>query len=790
MNNVGTSPTLAERIEDREVMLEVQGITKRFPGILANDNVNLKLHRGEILALLGENGAGKSTLMNIIYGLYHQDEGSIRLKGEAVKFASPREAIHSGIGMVHQHFQLIPVMTVAENVLLGEEGSVTPTGEIKTQIPPDETKIAGTLRLAWGWIWRLGLPLVAILIGWTVGFLLHLLTLNIGTYLAQDPLFEQSTFQRLELEQRATQVLTLYYPGHETAVQVLLWSPLIFAALAGAAVTVAMYRYARSTWRGRARETTNKALIDSIMDGAINLAATIGQSRNPVDARNQVRLISQRFNLEVDPDALIEKLPVGMQQRVEIVKALYRKADILILDEPTAVLTPQEGKELFKIMKQLAAQGVSIIFITHKLKEVLEVADSIVVMRGGKVVGTAKPKDSTPNTLAALMVGREVMLKVDKTESKPRDVILEVINLVAADNRGQVAVDHLNLEVRSGEILGIAGVQGNGQTELVEVLTGLRPSTAGTFRINGVELENRDPRQVTLSGTGHVPEDRHRFGMVDTFSVGDNLVLNQYFVQPYSGYPSGKQLPFAVALYTAIFLGLSALWAALWINVLNPVLFTLIVPVRADLTERELRRLAAREPATFILSLIVTVVVTLLALWIINQLTQRIMALIASQLSKSSTEHDGFIRSDASIEHNASGLIKEFDIRTPGASVNGGTLSGGNQQKMVVAREFSRRPSFLIAAQPTRGIDVGSIEFIHQRIVQQRDAGAAVLLVSAELDEIMALSDRIAVMYKGKIVDILPADRANRETLGLLMAGSRPTDPVTEGGAASAVAVG
>ncbi|MDW8325389.1 MAG: ABC transporter ATP-binding protein [Anaerolineales bacterium] len=499
-----------------EVVLEARHITKRFPGVLANDHVNLKLYKGEILALLGENGAGKSTLMNILYGLYHQDEGEIFVRGRPVKFSGPRDAIARGIGMVHQHFQLIPVMTVAENIMLGEE--VTRFGEV---LDEDE-------------------------------------------------------------------------------------------------------------------------------------------------AERRVRELSQQYGLEVDPHAIVEELPVGMQQRVEIVKALYRNADILILDEPTAVLTPQESEELFRVMRDLAARGVSIIFISHKLKEVLSVAHRIMVMRDGRVVGETTPAEATEATLAAMMVGRDVILQVPKGAAHPGEPVLRVIGLSALDDRKHQAVNNVSFEVRAGEILGIAGVQGNGQTELVEVLTGLRTPTAGRIIIGNIELNHATPRDFTLAGIAHIPEDRHRYGMVLQYTVADNMVLNTYFQPPYA---HGLQLNFAA------------------------------------------------------------------------------------------------------VAEHAKKLVKAFDVRTPSIATRAGALSGGNQQKVVVAREVSRPIRLLIASQPTRGLDVGSIEYIHRQIVAKRDAGCAVLLVSAELDEIMALSDRIAVMYKGQILATLDAAQATREQLGLLMAG-------------------
>lgn len=502
---------------EKPVVLEARGITKRFPGVIANNKVNLTLRQGDILALLGENGAGKSTLMNILYGLYKPDEGEIFIRGEKVEFHNPGEAIRHGIGMVHQHFQLVPVMTVAENVILGSE------------------------------ITQLG--------------------------------------------------------------------------------------------------------------GYIDRRAAV----------RQVRELSEQYGMAVDPTAIVEDLPVGMQQRVEIIKALYRHADILILDEPTAVLTPQESRELFRVMHGLTERGVSIIFITHKLKEVLAVADQINVMRGGRMVGTATPQEATEASLAEMMVGRKVILQVEKEEAHPTEVVLRVENLNVLDDRHHHAVRDLNLEVHAGEILGIAGVQGNGQRELVEALTGLRPVVSGQIWIDGTDTTRLSPRQITEKGVAHIPEDREKHGLVGAYSIADNLVLNLYHRSPYSSGP-----------------------------VLN----------------REKISARARE------------------------------------------------------------LVKKFDVRTPSITTHARTLSGGNKQKVIVAREFSRPVKLLIANQPTRGIDVGSIEFIHNQIVSQRDNGVAVLLVSAELDEILSLSDRVAVMYEGQIVKVLAAEEATRERLGLLMAGS------------------
>lgn len=508
--------------EAKTPVLEVRNITKRFPGVIANEDVNLQLYAGEILALLGENGAGKSTLMNIIYGLYQPTEGEIWVKGRQVQMDSPRDAIDLGIGMVHQHFQLVPVMTVAENIMLGSES-------LKNGFL-DQQKVA-----------------------------------------------------------------------------------------------------------------------------------------------DRITELSERYGLAVDPHAVVEDLPVGMRQRAEIVKTLYRDADILILDEPTAVLTPQEIEGLFEIMALLKAQGKSIIFITHKLKEVLRIADRIAVLRGGRLVGDAIPHAVTEADLAAMMVGREVILTVHKDEAEPAEVVLEMENVSAVDDQDHQALRNVSLQVHAGEIVGVAGVQGNGQTELVEVITGLRNVESGSIVINGRDLTNASPRQIVEQGQiSHVPEDRHAYGMVASYSIANNMVLNTYYREPFA------------------------------------------------------RR------------------------GIVNE---------------------------AAIHDNAEELVERFDVRTPGVDNLASSLSGGNQQKMVVAREFSRPIKLLVVAQPTRGIDVGSIEFIHQQIVAKRDEGVAVLVVSSELDEVMALSDRIAVMYQGEIIDIVPRAEATREGLGLLMAGVKEETP-------------
>ena len=500
-------------------VLELRGITKHFPGVLANDNIDLTLEEGEIHALLGENGAGKTTLMNILYGLYQPDQGEVIVRGKKVVVHSPSDAIAVGVGMVHQHFMLIPVFTVTENVMLGEES----------------TKFGGVLDRA--------------------------------------------------------------------------------------------------------------------------------------SSAEKIQQISDQYNLEVDPYTYVKDLPVGVQQRVEIIKLLYREADILILDEPTAVLTPQEANELFKIMRSLVEKGKSIIFITHKLREVMEVADRITVIRRGKVIGTKLPAESDQLSLAEMMVGRAVQLEIEKEPAKSGETVLTVDDLFVLDERHQVAVDDISFDVHSGEVLGIAGVQGNGQTELVEAITGLRQPQDGKITLLGEDITRASPRQITELGSAHVPEDRQLDGLILSFPVADNLVMNTYYRPPFSR---------------------------------------------------------------------------------------------------------GVVLDQHKILSTSDGLIQEFDIRTPSASTLAGSLSGGNQQKVIIARELSRPIKLLVASQPTRGLDVGSVEYIHNRILSKRDEGCAVLLVSSELDEIMAISDRIAVMFRGKIVDILPVETATKEGVGLLMAGVKP----------------
>ncbi|MBK6644753.1 MAG: ABC transporter ATP-binding protein [Anaerolineales bacterium] len=502
-------------------VLELQGITKRFPGVLANDRISIALREGKILALLGENGAGKSTLMNILYGLYKPDEGKIFIRGREVNIEGPNDAIGQGIGMVHQHFMLVPVMTVTENVMLGIE-------PVKNGVFLDREKVS-----------------------------------------------------------------------------------------------------------------------------------------------RRIKEISDQYGLEVDPQAYIKDLPVGIQQRVEIIKVLYRSADILILDEPTAVLTPQEVEGLFKIIETLIKSGKSIIFITHKLKEVLAVADDITVLRLGTVVGSIKPEEATSETLATMMVGRDVSLVVEKSPAKPAGAVLEVKDLYVRDDRQHMTVQGVSFNVKKGEVLGVAGVQGNGQTELVYALTGLLPIEKGTIQLLDEPIHHTTPRNILERGVAHIPEDRQRHGLILSFPIHDNMMLCTYYKKPFAKGISLQPQP---------------------------------------------------------------------------------------------------------IFSNAEELVKQYDVRTPNIYVNAGTLSGGNQQKVIVAREFSRPIELLIASQPTRGLDVGSIEYIHKQIIKKRDEGAGVLVVSSELDEILALSDRIAVMYKGRIMAIIDANKSSKEQLGLLMAGVHPAE--------------
>jgi simple sugar transport system ATP-binding protein len=497
--------------------VELRGITKRFPGVVACKEVDLSVESGEVHALLGENGAGKSTLMNILFGLYRADEGQILLDDEPLLATSPADAIAAGVGMVHQHFMLVPVFTVAENVMLGVE----PTGT------------AGSL--------------------------------------------------------------------------------------------------------------------------------------DRDEARRRVVELSDQYGLAVDPDAVVEDLPVGVQQRVEILKALYRDARCLILDEPTAVLTPTEIAELMTIIRQLAEGGRAIVFISHKLREVAAIADRITVLRGGEVVGTTTPAESDEQALATLMVGHDVQLVVDKGAATPGEPVLQIADLVVTDERGQRVVDGVSLDVRAGEILALAGVQGNGQHELVDAVCGMRDPDGGTVHLDGDDVTGHSPRQMFRAGIAHIPEDRQRDGLIGTFPVASNLVLNQIGDQPFSR--------------------------------------------RWRVDRRAVRRHAAQ-------------------------------------------------------------LVEEFDVRTPSVDTPASSLSGGNQQKVIIAREFFHAERLLVLSQPTRGLDVGSIQYIHRQVVAKRDEGVAVLLNSSELDEVLALADRIAVIYRGRIVGVVDRADASREVIGLLMAGA------------------
>lgn len=497
-------------------VVELKQITKVFPGIIANDSISFKLHKGEIHALLGENGAGKSTLMNIVFGLYQPEEGSIEVNGEPVIIDSPNRAIELGIGMVHQHFKLVQPFTVTENIILGSE-------------PKKGTRI------------------------------------------------------------------------------------------------------------------------------------------NYKKATEEIRQLSEQYGLQVNPNAKIHDISVGMQQRVEILKTLYRGAEILIFDEPTAVLTPQEISELMEIMKRLVAEGKSIILITHKLKEIMQIADNVTIIRRGKVVDTVKKSETTPQELAEKMVGRNVTFKVDKKPAEPGDVVLQMENIISNNKEGAAILQGLNLQVRAGEILGIAGVDGNGQSELIEALTGLRHVDGGSVKLLGKDITNMSPRKITESGVSHIPEDRHKHGLVLDFSVSENMILETYYKPPFN--------------------------------------------------------------------------------------------------------KGGFLNFDA-IDKHATRLVERFDVRTPSIATHARSLSGGNQQKAIIAREIDKNPTLMIAAQPTRGLDVGAIEFVQQQLIAQRDQGKAVLLISFELDEIINVSDRIAVIYEGQIVGEVLPDKTNDQELGLMMAGS------------------
>ncbi|WP_206922067.1 ABC transporter ATP-binding protein [Alicyclobacillus suci] len=504
-----------------EDFLEVIDLKKWFPGVKANDGVNLTLRRGEVHAILGENGAGKSTLMKMIYGLLEPTSGEIRLAGQPVHFRSPREAIQAGIGMVHQHFMLIPALTVAENVVLGDE------------------------------------------------------------------------------------------PG--------------------------------------------------------------GVNYNRREAVRHVRALSERYGLDIDPTAKISQLSVGLQQRVEILKAFYRKARLIILDEPTALLTPQETRELFNIVRNLKAEGIPVLFISHKLDEVKEISDRVTVMRAGKTVDSVRTADATPQDLANMMVGREVVLRIQKEVAKPGAPVLQLEDVKVRDKAKNLRVKGITLELRRGEILGLAGIDGNGQFELADAIAGLLRPEDGRIIFDGHDITHMTPAQRTERGIAYVPQDRHADGLVLEFDLVENTILRDFHKRPYSS-----------------------------------------------------AGILRRKPA--------------------EDYTKR--------------------------------LIEAFDVRPPQPARKAAELSGGNQQKVILAREVSRDPIMLIAAQPTRGLDVGAIEGIHRQLVRLRDEGKGVLLVSLEMDEILSLSDRIAVIHDGRIVDVIPGDTATREQIGLLMTGSRTNSEV------------
>ncbi|MFD3259113.1 ABC transporter ATP-binding protein [Paenibacillus lentus] len=507
-----------------DIALELKGITKRFPGVVANDSISFQLKRGEIHALLGENGAGKSTLMSIVFGLYQPDEGEIYVNGQKELIDSPNKAIDLGIGMVHQHFKLVEPFTVTENIILGME----PKKGMKIDIK---------------------------------------------------------------------------------------------------------------------------------------------------GASAQVKKLSEQYKLDVDPMATIESISVGMQQRVEIIKTLYRGADILIFDEPTAVLTPQEISELLEIMRRLVAEGKSIVLITHKLKEIMEIADTCTIIRRGKVIESVEVAKTNPQELAEKMVGKAVNFKTEKQAAKPGDALLEVKDLVVESGKGKNAVDGLSFSVRAGEIVGIAGVDGNGQTELIEAITGMRGIKSGEILLQGKSVTNQSPRFISESGLSHIPQDRHKHGLVLDFTVSENIILQTY------DHPELNQ--------------------------------------RGFINEKSRDEMAAR-------------------------------------------------------------LVKEFDVRTPSIDTKVRSMSGGNQQKVIIAREIDKKPQVLIAAQPTRGLDVGAIEFVHQQLIAQRDEGKAVLLVSFELEEILNVADRILVLFGGQIVGETTPESTNDQQLGLMMAGKHEGDGTHE----------
>ncbi|ADQ67401.1 nucleoside ABC transporter ATP-binding protein [Halogeometricum borinquense DSM 11551] len=517
--------------------VHLDGITKRFPGVIANDDVDLTVERGTVHALLGENGAGKTTLMNVLYGLYRPTEGRVVIEGTERKFSSPKDAIKAGVGMIHQHFMLVDPMTVTENIVLGNEPR---------------------------------------------------------------------------------------------------------------------------KWFGLAVDREG--------------------------ARRDVQALSDRYGFDVDPEATIEDVSVGVQQRVEILKTLYRGADILILDEPTAVLTPQEVEDLFDVLEELTDQGKTIIFITHKLGEAMHAADDVTVLRDGKNVGTVKTEDTTREQLAELMVGREVFLETDTNPMEPGDVVLSTNNLRAEDNRGMEAVSDVSFTVREGEVFGIAGVDGNGQSELIESITGLRTPTDGSVTYLGSDITDAPRSDRIDAGMAYIPEDRHERGLVMDFDLVQNGILGSQHSKPFAE--------------------------------------------RGNIDWGTTRR-------------------------------------------------------------HAEAIIDEYDVRPPNPDANAESLSGGNQQKFIAGREFERNPELVVATHPTRGVDIGSTEFIHDRLLELRDSGKAVLLVSSKLDEVQGLSDRLAVMHDGEFMDVVDPDVVSEEEIGLLMAGEHPetadaaeaSDAVADGGA-------
>ena len=522
MSEAAATPRPEAIVDDKRSgtpVIEMRGIVKRFPGVVANAGVDFDLRQGEIHALLGENGAGKTTLMNVLYGLYAPDAGEIRLRGRKIHFSSARDAISQGLGMVHQHFMLVPPFTVAENMILGQRSPRAPLME------------------------------------------------------------DQSAVHK------------------------------------------------------------------------------------------RLMAISDQYGLAIRPEAEVWTLSVGEQQRVEILKALYRGADVLILDEPTAVLTPQEVEDFLSVLRRLVEDGKSIVFISHKLGEVLAASDRITVLRDGHVIDTVSASGTSRRELARMMVGREVLLEVTKEPAQPEDALLSVDNLSAVNDRGLPAVNHISFEVKSGEILAIAGVAGNGQSELEEVIAGLRGSTGGSVRMCGKDVTNASPREIGDCGLAHVPSDRYERGVLQDFTVAENLILQRVGQKPFTR--NGR------------------------------------------LRWRMIRR-------------------------------------------------------------EAKMLVEAYDVRTPSVDTPAGNLSGGNAQKMILAREIARHPKVLLAAQPTRGLDVSAIEFVHRTLIEQRDAGVAILLFSTELDEIMSLSDRIAVMYDGRIIDVVDAHDADVNEIGLMMGGTYP----------------